>query len=170
MTDQDNEDKIERASTAHVDWPKVSTNAVSTLVATMFVGAAAIMWQAAIRQPEAIRTKVNEAKAELQATQQSILTTQDEFSGQIAQVRLQLNSLRNELQRFSKAWSEHVDSSETGSDDDADWNKDFFRAPSEIDTSKMLFEKEQILDHLQQKLETDRTRNQQFNPAQHPVK
>ena len=40
----------------------------------------------------------------------------------------------------------------------------------EIDTSKMLFEKEQILDHLQQKLETDRTRNQQFNPAQHPVK
>ncbi len=58
-------------STRLVDWAKVTTNAVSALIATTFVGAGVVVWQAAIQQPEAIRTKVEAAKNELQATQKS---------------------------------------------------------------------------------------------------
>ena len=47
------EDKDNRQE--RIQWRVVVTNAISALVAAMFVGAGAIVWNASISQPQAIR-------------------------------------------------------------------------------------------------------------------
>ena len=62
-----------------IDWSKVLTNALATLVAAVFIGAAFIVWDAAIRQTDRIDVRVKKARSDLEKTQKDLEQSQKEL-------------------------------------------------------------------------------------------
>jgi hypothetical protein len=163
MAEDDNRTTEAEERPRGIDWWKVMTNAVSALVATTFVGAAAIVWNAAIRQPEAIRTRVDEAKEELKLTQNSIMATQDQFADEIARVRVELGALRGELRDFAQAMPESA--RPKGSDTAPEAEKTWFPTTGSIGDKRLTAEKQRILDAVQ---EIESRMRQTFQPLRTP--
>lgn len=80
-----------------IEWSKIVTNAISLLVASTFMGAAMVVWNAAVKQPDAIAKKVEEAKLELKATQDAQEGAQKALVGELASLATALDSLRLEV-------------------------------------------------------------------------
>jgi len=92
----------------NIDFEKVVTNAVSALVATVFVGAAVVVWNAATT----IDSRIDNANAGLEVAntmlnkqQAALLATQDTIVEQItensAELKLLAASVRDVLQRLA---------------------------------------------------------------------
>lgn len=94
-----------------IDWSKVLTNAISLLVATVFVGAAATLWNQGdqIKQDVSAALEVARETTEgLRLSQGSIFATQHEFSHEIARLTLALDALREQLEQFAEALPDNV--------------------------------------------------------------
>lgn len=97
-----------------IDWSKVLTNSISLLVATVFVGAAATLWNKGDKiqadVTEALRLAEGTAKdteERLRSSQASNFATQEEwqhdFSHEIAGLTLALDALREQLENFAES-------------------------------------------------------------------
>ena len=75
-----------------IDWSKVLTNAISLLVATVFVGAAVALWNKA----DNIKTQIIDATVAFNAQEH-------EFSHEIAGLNVALVELREQLQQFAES-------------------------------------------------------------------
>jgi hypothetical protein len=79
----------------NIDYGKIVTNALSALVATVFVGAAVIVWNAATT----IDQRIEEANSGLRATQESLIP-------EVADVRTKVYEIENQLRSLNKILSE----------------------------------------------------------------
>ncbi len=131
-----------------IDFGKIVTNALSALVAAVFVGAAAIVWQAAT----SVDDRINDANKDiikqqsaLKATQETIVPELTGVKGAIEELRAEIRSL-NKLLSDSNALpdkSEYKDGKpvileEFRKDIGLDWNqKEINRINDQIDTRQM---------------------------------
>ena len=72
-----------------IDYGKIVTNALSALVATVFVGAAVIVWNAATTIDE----RIENANSGLRATQESLIPEVAEVKAKVYDIENQLKSL-----------------------------------------------------------------------------
>ncbi len=79
----------------NIDYGKIVTNALSALVATVFVGAAVIVWNAATTIDE----RIEDASSGLRATQESLIP-------EVADVRTKVYEIENQLRSLNKILSE----------------------------------------------------------------
>ena len=79
----------------NVDFGKIVTNALSALVATIFVGAAAIVW----KQATTIDQKIEESKVKLVATQTTVVE-------EIAGLKQRIKVLESQAMSVTKVLSE----------------------------------------------------------------
>ena len=77
----------------NVDYGKIVTNALSALVAAVFVGAAAIMWKAAT----SIEARIGFATQDIKATQEVLLPEVVAIGDRINELEAQLKSLNKIL-------------------------------------------------------------------------
>ncbi len=78
-----------------IDFGKIVTNALSALVATVFVGAAVIVWNAATTIDE----RIEDSNAGMRATQESLIP-------KLADVRTKVYEIENQLRSLNKILSE----------------------------------------------------------------
>ncbi len=81
-------------------------------------------------------------------------------------VRLNLDALRSELQQFAEAGAEPADGSDAANGSTSNVDRKWFPKKYEIDSAKLLSEKNQILTDVLRKVEEEQFRSQQFNPVQ----
>ena len=81
-----------------IDFGKIATNALSALVATVFVGAAAIVWNAATT----IDHRIESANAKLVATQDTVVREIADLKARIKGVESQTNSVTKVLADYDK--------------------------------------------------------------------
>ena len=72
-----------------IDWSKVLTNAVSLLVASVFVGAAALVW----RGVQGIDGRIEESVSEIRVTQQVIAPKVDGLEAKMNELVDQVNKI-----------------------------------------------------------------------------
>ena len=77
----------------NIDFGKVVTNALSALVATVFVGAAVIVWNAATTIDE----RIENANAGMKATQESLIPQVVDIKAKVYEIENQLKSLNKIL-------------------------------------------------------------------------
>ncbi len=85
-----------------IDYGKIVTNALSALVATVFVGAAIIVWNAAT----SIDTRIEEANAGIKEQQGSIKATQETLIPEVADIRMKLYDIENQLKSITQILAE----------------------------------------------------------------
>ena len=76
-----------------IDFGKIVTNALSALVATVFVGAAVIVWNAATTIDE----RIENANAGMKATQESLIPQVVDIKAKVYEIENQLKSLNKIL-------------------------------------------------------------------------
>ena len=81
-----------------VDLGKVFTNAISALVATVFVGAAAIVWNEAT----SVDARIEEANVEIVRQQTLIKATQDTIVPELTGMKNTIEDLRAEIRSLSQ--------------------------------------------------------------------
>jgi len=81
------------AEEKNINWNAIVTNALSALVATVFVGAAVIVWNAAT----SIDTKVETATASIIETQVNLAAAQKTASGEISKLKAEINKLQEQI-------------------------------------------------------------------------
>jgi len=82
----------------NINWNSVLTNALSALVATIFVGAAAIVWNAATT----IDDKVKKATDSIIDTQTGLTAAQQTTAGEIADLKAEIRKLQAQISSLSK--------------------------------------------------------------------
>lgn len=88
-----------------INWNSVVTNAVSTLVAAVFVGAAVIVWNAATTIDAKIGTATTDIKinqGELENTQQNLEASQKTLTEELASLRTETRILRSRLDSYDE--------------------------------------------------------------------
>ncbi len=83
-----------------INWNSIVTNAISTLVAAVFVGAAIIVWTAATTIDEKISTATEDiktAQGTLLNTQQNLQASQKTMTEEIASLYADIRKLRSQL-------------------------------------------------------------------------
>jgi hypothetical protein len=76
-----------------IDYGKIVTNALSALVATVFVGAAVIVWNAATTIDE----KIEDANSGMKATQESLIPEVVDIKAKVYEIENQLKSINKIL-------------------------------------------------------------------------
>jgi hypothetical protein len=84
-----------------IDFGKIVTNALSALVATVFVGAAVIVWNAATT----IDKRIENANAGMKATQESLIP-------QVVDIKTKVYEIENQLKSINKILAETEPTSE----------------------------------------------------------
>lgn len=79
----------------NIDFGKIVTNALSALVATVFVGAAVIVWNAATTIDE----RIENANAGMKATQESLIP-------QVVDIKAKVYEIENQLKSINKILAE----------------------------------------------------------------
>jgi hypothetical protein len=137
-----------------IDYGKIVTNALSALVATVFVGAAIIVWNAAT----SIDTRIEEANAGIKEQQGSIKATQETLIPEVADIRMKLYDIENQLKSITQILAETEPTSRKVTFDpdrpfilerfrdngrpDERREEELRRISEEIDTRQMEFQKE----------------------------
>ena len=85
-----------------VDYTKIVTNALSALVATVFIGAAAIVW----KQATSIDQKIEEAKGSIRGQQVKLEATQTTVVDEIAELKNRIKTLESQAMSVTKVLSE----------------------------------------------------------------
>ena len=131
-----------------IDFGKIVTNALSTLVAAVFVGAAAIVWQAAT----SVDDRINEANRDIIKQQSALKATQETIVPELASMKSTIEDLRAEIRSLNKLLSasnalpdkseykegEPVILDEFRKNIGLDWNqKEINRIKDQIDTRQM---------------------------------
>lgn len=83
-----------------INWNSVVTNAVSTLVAAVFVGAAIIVWDAATTidtKIEAATNNIGKTQGKLDMTQQDLQASQKTMADEIASLHVEIKKLSSQL-------------------------------------------------------------------------
>ena len=91
-----------------INWNSVVTNAVSTLVAAVFVGAAVIVWNAATTIDERIENATEALKStqtKLQQTQLDLQASQKTMEEEIAGLHAENRNLETQLANYRKVLS-----------------------------------------------------------------
>ena len=96
-----------------INWSSVVTNAVSMLVATVFVGAAVIVWTAATTIDE----KINDATANIKATQGDLKAQYVTMTEEIASLHGRIEELRSQLESYDEVWRNTSASGPAGGDE-----------------------------------------------------
>lgn len=86
----------------NVDYGKIVTNALSALVATVFIGAAAIVW----KQATSIDQKIEEANGSISVQQVKLEATQTTVVEEIAELRKRIKILESQAMSVTKVLSE----------------------------------------------------------------
>lgn len=86
----------------NIEFDKIVTNALSALVATVFIGAAAIVW----KQATSIDQKIEEAKGSIRGQQVKLEATQTTVVEEIAELRNRIKSLESQAMSVTKVLSE----------------------------------------------------------------
>lgn len=81
-----------------INYGTIVTNALSTLVATVFIGAAAIVWKGVT----SVDTRIGEAKDEILFQQSGIEATQKTILPQVANIEASVEDLKAEVRSLSK--------------------------------------------------------------------
>lgn len=76
-----------------LNWGQIVTNAVSTLVAAVFIGAAVIVWNAATTMD----TKIQSASGRLKSSQIELKGTQDILLREVSDLQAKITVLENRL-------------------------------------------------------------------------
>jgi hypothetical protein len=137
-----------------IDYGKIVTNALSALVATVFVGAAVIVWNAAT----SIDIRIEEANAGMKEQQSSIKATQETLIPEVADIRMKVYDIENQLKSITQILAETEPTSRKVTFDpdrpfilerfrdngrpDERREKDLRRISEEIDARQMEFQKE----------------------------
>ena len=131
-----------------IDFGKIVTNALSALVAAVFVGAAAIVWQAAT----SVDDRINDANKDIIKQQSALKATQETIVPELTGVKSAIEELRAEIRSLNKLLSdsnvlpdksEYKDGKpvileEFRKDIGLDWNqKEINRIKDQIDTRQM---------------------------------
>ena len=85
-----------------VQWGQIVTNAVSTLVAAVFLGAAWIVWNAATTMDQ----KIESANKELITSQDDLQATQRTLTGEFADLRSEIQALQVDLAQLRSSVSD----------------------------------------------------------------
>jgi septal ring factor EnvC (AmiA/AmiB activator) len=85
-----------------IDFGKIVTNALSTLVAAVFVGAAAIVWHAATSVDE----RINEANKDIIKQQSALKATQETIVPELTNMKSIIEELRAEIRSLNKLLSD----------------------------------------------------------------
>ena len=94
-----------------IDWSSVVTNAISTLVAAVFVGAAVFMWNSAAEQDKRIQSAVADAESKLTVTDVKQEEVQKALTEQIGALRSAIDVQRAEITRLASLLTNRTDSS-----------------------------------------------------------
>jgi len=105
----------------NIDYGKIVTNALSALVATVFVGAAVIVWNAATTVDE----RIEDANASMRATQESLIP-------EVAEVKAKVYEIENQLKSLNKILAE---TEPTSGKVTYNSDKPFILAPFKSDTT-----------------------------------
>ena len=81
-----------------IDYGKIVTNALSALVAAVFVGAAAIVWHAATT----VDDRINEANKYILEQQAALMATQETIVPELADMKSKIQDLRAEIRSLTK--------------------------------------------------------------------
>ena len=82
----------------NIDYGKIVTNALSALVAAVFVGAAAIVWKAAT----SIDDRIKVAKEDILKQQAALKATLEIFAPELATIKNQINEMDLEIKSIGK--------------------------------------------------------------------
>ena len=85
-----------------IDYGKIVTNALSALVATVFVGAAIIVWNAAT----SIDTRIEEANAGIKKQQSSIKATQETLIPEVSDIKRKVYDIESQLKSLNQILAE----------------------------------------------------------------
>ena len=85
-----------------IDYGKIVTNALSTLVAAVFVGAAVIVWSAATSIDERIQL----ANKDITKQQASIKATQEIIVPELTGIKVQIEQIDSQLKSINKLLAE----------------------------------------------------------------
>ena len=85
-----------------VDYGKIVTNALSTLVAAVFVGAAAIVWNAATSVDE----RISLANRDILNQQAALKATQETIVPKLVAIEYQMGEIENQLKSMNKILAE----------------------------------------------------------------
>lgn len=86
----------------NIDFGKIVTNALSVLVAAVFVGAATIVWKAATTMDD----RIEAAKEEVLAQQSALKATQETIVPELTDMKNTIDELRVEIRSLSKLLAE----------------------------------------------------------------
>ena len=85
-----------------IDFAKIVTNSLSALVAAVFVGAAAIVWNAAT----SIDQRIENANEDILEQQTELKATQDVLKPEITEIRIRVSGIEDQLRSLNKILSE----------------------------------------------------------------
>jgi uncharacterized protein YlxW (UPF0749 family) len=85
-----------------IEFGKIVTNALSTLVAAVFVGAAAIVWQAAT----SVDDRIKEANHDIVQQQTALKATQETIVPELTSMKRAIEDLQAEIRSLSKLLAE----------------------------------------------------------------
>jgi len=124
------------AEEKNINWNAIVTNALSALVATVFVGAAVIVWNAAT----SIDTKVETATASIIETQVDLAAAQKTASGEISKLKAEINKLQEQIAHLNDipAGAEKAGSPKSAKDDDFDPSKAFAIDEKRLEEQKVV--------------------------------
>jgi len=105
------EEPAEQKKRSNVDWSGIVTNAISTLVAAVFIGAAVIVWNAAIGQKQEIQNAVKEASDKLLHTDIQQEEAQKALTDEVGALRAAIESQRAEIAKLATLLTNRMDTS-----------------------------------------------------------
>ena len=85
-----------------IDYGKIVTNALSTLVAAVFVGAAVIVWNAAT----SVDKKISLANKDILNQQAALKATQETIVPKLVAIKYQVGEIENQLKSLNKILAE----------------------------------------------------------------
>ncbi len=85
-----------------INYGKIVTNALSTLVAAVFVGAAAIVWNAAT----SVDNKISLANKDILNQQAALTATQKTIVPKLVAIKSQIKDIQNQLKSMNKILAE----------------------------------------------------------------
>ena len=85
-----------------IDYGKIVTNALSTLVAAVFVGAAVIVWNAAT----SVDKKISLANKDILNQQAALKATQETIVPKLVAIKFQVGEIENQLKSLNKILAE----------------------------------------------------------------
>src|SRR5258708_3306230 len=103
------DERPDRKRRINIDWSSVVTNAISTLVAAVFVGAAVIVWTATVEQDRKIQERVNAASTNLLLTDIKQEEAQKTLTEEVGALRFAIESQRAEIVRLATLLTNRTD-------------------------------------------------------------